>query len=52
MVVFFKLEKKNTRIKNFFETDIDKIIEKQNKMQEKLDEIYSGQEKIKEKLKD
>jgi hypothetical protein len=49
---FFQIRKKNTRIKNFFATDMDKIIEKQNKMQEKLDEIYSGQEKIKEKLKD
>ena len=50
--IFFQLKKKNPRIKNFFATDMDKIIEKQNKMQEKLDEIYSGQEKIKEKLKD
>jgi hypothetical protein len=47
---FVQIKKKNTRIKNFFATDTEKILENQAKMQEKLDEIYSGQQEIRKKL--
>lgn len=48
---FVQAKKTNTRIKNFFATDTEKILENQAKMQEKLDEIYSGQQEIRKKLR-
>lgn len=48
---FILIKNKNPRIKNFFATDTDKILENQDKMQEKLNEIYSEQMEIKKKLR-
>jgi hypothetical protein len=48
---FILIKNKNPRIKNFFATDTEKILENQDKIQEKLNEIYSEQREIKKKLR-
>lgn len=48
---FIQIKNKNPRIKNFFATDIEKILENQNKIQKQLDDIYYEQKEIKKKLR-